>query len=134
MLVKLLDFGIARSAKPFRTRSPFMTSKDMVLGTPSYMSPEQLAGKKVDGRSDLFSLGVTLYQLLTGSLPFQAESMATLMFKIANEEHASPLVIRPDLPPDLAAIVTKALAKNFELRYQRGNEMARDLRELMRKL
>ena len=60
--------------------------------------------------------------------------MATLMFKIANEEHASPLVIRPDLPPDLAAIVTKALAKNFELRYQRGNEMARDLRELMRKL
>ena len=127
-VIKLMDFGIARIADSSKTKT------GMVLGTPSYMSPEQLAGKKVDGRSDLFSLGVTLYQLLTGSLPFQAESMATLMFKIANEEHASPLVIRPDLPPDLAAIVTKALAKNFELRYQRGNEMARDLRELMRKL
>lgn len=127
-VIKLMDFGIARIADSSKTKT------GMVLGTPSYMSPEQLAGKKVDGRSDLFSLGVTLYQLLTGSLPFQAESMATLMFKIANEAHASALVVRPDLPPGLAAIIDKALAKNYEQRYQRGNEMARELRELMRTL
>ncbi|MES2883345.1 MAG: serine/threonine-protein kinase [Pseudomonadota bacterium] len=127
-VIKLMDFGIARIADSSKTKT------GMVLGTPSYMSPEQLSGKKVDGRSDLFSLGVTLYQLLTGSLPFQADSMATLMFKIANEGHASPLVVRPDLPPEMAEIIDKALAKNYELRYQRGNEFARDLRELMRKL
>ena len=66
----------------------------MVLGTPSYMSPEQLAGKKVDGRSDLFSLGVMLYQMLSGALPFKAESMASLMFKITNEEAADVRTIR----------------------------------------
>ena len=127
-VIKLMDFGIARIADSSKTKT------GMVLGTPSYMSPEQLSGKKVDGRSDLFSLGVTLYQMVTGSLPFQADSMATLMFKIANEGHASPLVVRPDLPPEMADIIDKALAKNYELRYQRGNEFARDLRELMRKL
>ena len=127
-VIKLMDFGIARIADSSKTKT------GMVLGTPSYMSPEQLSGKKVDGRSDLFSLGVTLYQMVTGSLPFQADSMATLMFKIANEGHASPLVVRPDLPPEMADIIDKALAKNYELRYQRGNEFARELRELMRKL
>ncbi len=127
-VIKLMDFGIARIADSSKTKT------GMVLGTPSYMSPEQLAGKKVDGRSDLFSLGVTLYQLLTGSLPFQAESMATLMFKIANEGHASPLIVRPDLPVEMAAIIDKALTKNYEQRYARGNEFARELREVMRKL
>lgn len=127
-VLKLMDFGIARIADSSKTKT------GMVLGTPSYMSPEQLAGKKVDGRSDLFSLGVTLYQLLTGSLPFQAESMATLMFKIANEAHASPLIVRPDLPPELALIIDKALSKNYEQRYARGNEMSKALREVMRKL
>ena len=125
-VLKLMDFGIARIADSSKTKT------GMVLGTPSYMSPEQLSGKKVDGRSDLFSLGVTTYQLLTGALPFQADSMATLMFKIANENHASPLVVRPDLPPEIAAIIDKALAKNFEQRYQRGSEFAKDLRAVMR--
>lgn len=125
-VLKLMDFGIARIADSSKTKT------GMVLGTPSYMSPEQLSGKKVDGRSDLFSLGVTTYQLLTGALPFQAESMATLMFKIANENHASPLVVRPDLPPEIAAVIDKALAKNFEQRYQRGSEFAKDLRAVMR--
>jgi len=124
-VIKLMDFGIARIADSSKTKT------GMVLGTPSYMSPEQLAGKKVDGRSDLFSLGVTTYQLLTGSLPFQADSMATLMFKIANEMHASALIVRPDLPPALTAIIDRVLAKNYEQRYQRGNELARDLRALM---
>ena len=77
--VKVTDFGIARITDSSKTKT------GMVLGTPSYMSPEQLAGKKIDGRSDLFSLGVTLYQLVCGQLPFQGDSMAQLMFKIANE-------------------------------------------------
>ncbi|MGH8506001.1 MAG: CHASE2 domain-containing serine/threonine-protein kinase [Stenotrophobium sp.] len=126
--IKLMDFGIARIADSSKTKT------GMVLGTPSYMSPEQLSGKRVDGRSDLFSLGVTLYQLLTGSLPFQADSMATLMFKIANEPHASAAAIRPDLPPQLCAIIDRALQKNVEQRYQRGNEMAADLRQAIGQL
>ncbi|MEK6805215.1 MAG: serine/threonine-protein kinase [Pseudomonadota bacterium] len=123
--IKLMDFGIARLSDSSKTKT------GMVLGTPSYMSPEQLSGKKVDGRSDLFSLGVTLYQLLTGALPFQAESMATLMFKIANEVHPQPNIVRPDLPPGIAPIIDRALAKDAERRYARGNELSRDLRALI---
>ncbi|MGH8540362.1 MAG: serine/threonine-protein kinase, partial [Stenotrophobium sp.] len=123
--IKLMDFGIARIADSSKTKT------GMVLGTPSYMSPEQLSGKRVDGRSDLFSLGVTLYQLLTGSLPFQADSMATLMFKIANEPHGNLIIIRPDLPPPLNDVIDHALQKDAEKRYQRGGEMARDLRQIL---
>ena len=100
----------------------------MVLGTPSYMSPEQLAGKRVDGRSDLFSLGVTLYQLLSGALPFQADSMVNLMLKITNEAPPPLLTVRPDLPPQLGSIVDKALHKIPDERYQRGGDFARELR------
>lgn len=127
-VIKLMDFGIARIADSGKTKT------GLVLGTPSYMSPEQLSGKKVDGRSDLFSLGVTLYQMLSGSLPFAADSMATLMFKIANEAHPSLLIVRPDLPPELAAIINKALQKNYQLRYQRGNEFSDELRQQLRNL
>ena len=123
--IKLMDFGIARLSDSSKTKT------GMVLGTPSYMSPEQLSGKKVDGRSDLFSLGVTLYQLLTGALPFQGESMATLMFKIANEPHVVANVIRPDLPDSINAIIDRALKKNPDERYQRGNELARDIRAVL---
>jgi serine/threonine-protein kinase len=124
--VKLTDFGIARITDSSRTKT------GMVLGTPSYMSPEQVQGKKVDGRSDLFSLGVTLYHLLTGKLPFAGDSMATLMYKIANDEPPDILSVRPDLArvkPCLAAIVVKALAKDLDKRYQTGAEMARDLQQ-----
>lgn len=120
--VKLTDFGIARITDSSKTKT------GMVLGTPSYMSPEQLAGQKVDGRSDLFSLGVTLYQLLTGKLPFQADSMATLMFKIANEAHASATSVRPDLPVCVDTIIDRALAKNPDDRFQRGAEFAAAVR------
>jgi eukaryotic-like serine/threonine-protein kinase len=120
--VKLMDFGIARITDSSKTRT------GMVLGTPSYMSPEQLAGKKVDGRSDLFSLGVTLYQLLTGALPFQADSMVNLMMKIATEPHAPIGTLRPDLPAALGPIIDRALTKNPELRYARGADFARELR------
>jgi serine/threonine-protein kinase len=94
------------------------------------MSPEQLAGKKVDGRSDLFSLGVMLYQMVTGKLPFVGDSMATLMYRIANDPHAPLAEVRPDLVaqrPGLAEIIDRALHKNPDLRYQTGAEMARDI-------
>jgi len=98
------------------------------MGTPSYMSPEQLAGKKVDGRSDLFSLGATLYEMLTGEKPFTGETVATLLYKIANEPHESVRIHKADLPDAVAKIVDKALAKNPDERYQHGKEMAADLR------
>jgi serine/threonine-protein kinase len=120
--IKVTDFGIARITDSSKTKT------GMVLGTPSYMSPEQLSGKKVDGRSDLFSLGVTMYQLLAGQLPFQADSMATLMFKIANEAHAPVTLLRGELPDDVNKIIEKALQKDPEQRYQRGAEFAKDVR------
>ncbi len=126
--IKITDFGIARITDSSKTKT------GMVLGTPSYMSPEQLAGKKVDGRSDLFSLGVMFFQLLTGNLPFQAESMATLMYKIANEEHPDVTVLRPDLPPCVRDIVNRMLDKNVETRYQSGTDIARDIRACMDQL
>lgn len=122
--VKLTDFGIARITDSSKTKT------GMVLGTPSYMSPEQLSGKKVDGRSDLFSLGVMFYQMLTGRLPFQGDSMATLMYKIANEAHTEVDQLRPDLTkqrPCISAIINKALEKDPERRYQTGGEIARDI-------
>ena len=124
-IVKITDFGIARITDSSKTKT------GMVLGTPSYMSPEQLAGKKVDGRSDLFSLGVMLYQLLCGSLPFKAESMASLMFKITNEDAPDVRTIRADIPAPLADIINRALAKNAEERYQTGSEFANALKTFM---
>jgi CHASE2 domain-containing sensor protein len=120
--VKVTDFGIARITDSSRTKT------GMVLGTPSYMSPEQLAGKKIDGRSDLFSLGVMLYQMCCGQLPFVGESMAQLMFKIANEPQADIRTINPALPESLVAVINKVLLKDVALRYQRGSELAADLR------
>ncbi len=119
---KVTDFGIARITDSSKTKT------GMVLGTPSYMSPEQLSGKKVDGRSDLFSLAVSLYQMLCGALPFVGESMAQLMFKIANEPATDILSVRPDLPPGLVAFLDKAMAKDADQRYQTGEEFAAALR------
>jgi serine/threonine-protein kinase len=121
--VKVTDFGIARITDSSKTKT------GMVLGTPSYMSPEQLAGKKIDGQSDLFSLGVTLYQLACGSLPFQGDSMTQLMFKIANEPPADILGINPTLPECLVTIINKALAKEVAARFKSGEEMAQTLRQ-----
>jgi len=120
--VKVTDFGIARITDSSRTRT------GMVLGTPSYMSPEQLAGKRIGGHSDLFSLGVTLYQLACGRLPFEGDSMAQLMFRIANEPHPDIRTYNPKLPACVAAIVNRALAKGPEHRYQDGEQMSKALR------
>jgi serine/threonine-protein kinase len=120
--VKVTDFGIARITDSSKTKT------GMVLGTPSYMSPEQLTGKKIDGQSDLFSLGVTLYQLACGSLPFQGDSMTQLMFKIASEPPIDILTLNPALPECLVEIINRALAKNLAERYKTGDEFAHALR------
>ncbi|MFN7673471.1 MAG: serine/threonine-protein kinase, partial [Betaproteobacteria bacterium] len=115
---KVADFGIARVTDSSKTKT------GMVLGTPSYMSPEQLAGKKIDGRSDLFSLGVSFYQMACGRLPFTGESMTQLMFAIANEQQPNILEINPVLPPWVKDFIDQALAKDVEQRFQNGNEFA----------
>ena len=120
--VKVTDFGIARITDSSKTKT------GMVLGTPSYMSPEQLSGKKIDGRSDLLSLGVTLYQMACSQLPFTGDSMAQLMFKIANEVQPDIRTVNPQVPDCLAAIIERALCKDMAQRYQTGDEMAKDLR------
>ena len=119
---KVADFGIARVTDSSKTKT------GMVLGTPSYMSPEQLSGKKVDGRSDLFSLAVSIYQMLSGHLPFVGDSMAQLMFKIANEEPADIRTLNPDVPEGLAEVLKRAMAKDADQRFQTGEELAAALR------
>jgi CHASE2 domain-containing sensor protein len=120
--LKLTDFGIARLTDSSKTKT------GMVLGTPSFMSPEQLAGKRIEGRSDLFSLAVSLYQLLSGRLPFEGESMAQLMFKIASEPPADIREVNPSLPEGLVEFLYRAMAKNPDERFQTGEEFASALR------
>ena len=124
--LKITDFGIARITDSSKTKT------GMVLGTPSYMSPEQLAGKKVSGQSDLFSLGVMLFQMVTGQLPFAGDSMAALMYKIANEPHPAPQSINPDLPRCIGIIINRALYKDIEKRYKTGKQMADDITKCLR--
>ena len=124
--LKLTDFGIARLTDSSRTKT------GIILGTPSYMSPEQLSAAGVTGQSDLYSLGITIYQLLTGSAPFKADSIPKLMDKILNENHTPLREVRSDLPACLDAIINKALAKNPADRYKTGLEMAMALRECAR--
>jgi serine/threonine-protein kinase len=120
--VKVTDFGIARITDAARTRT------GLVLGSPSYMSPEHLAGGMVDGRSDLYSLGVVLFQLLTGVLPVQGHSMADLMRAVAQTPAPDVRSLRPRLPEAVANIVSLALEKRVELRYADAREMETDLR------
>ncbi len=120
--VKVTDFGIARITTSSKTQT------GVLLGTPSYMSPEQITSTKVDGRADIFSLGVVLFELLTGEKPFQSDNAATLMFQIAKEPHPSILKIRPDLPAPCGTIIDRALQKDAAQRYQRASEMAQALR------
>jgi serine/threonine protein kinase len=126
--LRVADFGIAR------IQASSKTATGTVLGTPYYMSPEQIAGKKVDGRADLFSLGVTLYELLTGERPWKGgEAVGTLFFQISSDPYPDPLLVRPDLPKGIVPVIDKALKKNPDERYQNGAEMAADLRRLSNK-
>ena len=122
--VKVTDFGIARITDSSRTKT------GMVLGTPSFMSPEQLAGQHIDGRSDLYSLGVMLFQLLTGTLPFRGDSMAALMYQIANQSPPDVRALRPGLPAGIADMLTRSLAKSPAQRYQTGADLAAELKRL----
>ena len=114
--IKITDFGIARITASKRTKT------GVVLGTPSYMSPEQLSGKHIDGRSDLFSLGVMMFEMLTGEQPFGGDSLASLMYQITNERHPDINSIRNDLPKCIKPIIDKALQKDPKKRFQTGAE------------
>jgi serine/threonine-protein kinase len=122
MLAKITDFGIARLTDKSRTGT------GTVLGSPSYMSPEQVAGRKVDSRTDVYSLGVTLYQLLTGWLPFVSESIVEIMIQITKEEPRDIATLRSDLATDVCAVVHKALQKDPGERFQSAAEMEEAMR------
>ncbi|MGB5729669.1 MAG: serine/threonine-protein kinase, partial [Thiogranum sp.] len=122
-VAKITDFGIARILDASRTRT------GTVLGSPSYMSPEQVAGKKTDGRSDLFSLGTTLYQLLSGGLPFSGDSVAAMMYRIANQKTPAMRKFRPGLPICVNRLVMKALQKDPAKRFASGEMMAVAIRK-----
>ncbi len=126
--VKVTDFGIARITSSSKTKT------GVVLGTPSYMSPEQVAGKKVDGRSDIFSLGVVLFEMLTGQKPFRGDDMTSLMYQIAREPHPSPRSINPRIPPVLEKIIDKALEKDASKRYQKAAQMSDHLKKVAAKI
>jgi len=126
--VKITDFGIARITATSQTQT------GVVKGTPYYMSPEQFSGKKVDGRSDIFSLGTMLFQLLTGTLPFFGENPAALMHQIMNVPHPNPKDINPKIITPLVNIIDKALEKDRNLRYQRAAKMCKHLREVHKKI
>ncbi len=119
--MKITDFGIARITDSSKTKT------GMIMGTPSYMSPEQLAGKKISGQSDLFSLGIMLYQMVTGALPFNGDSMTNLMYNIVNTRHPSPDSINPAVPRCVCVVINRALEKDVAKRYKTGKQMATDI-------
>jgi serine/threonine-protein kinase len=129
--VKVMDFGIAHLAS---TTGAQHTRVGDVLGTPQYMSPEQTKGAKIDGRSDLFSVGIILYQMLTGKPPFQGDSVVALAMKIANEEPVPIEKLRPELPQGVRRIVERCLAKAPERRFQSGSELAEAITAALRDL
>ena len=121
--MKVTDFGIARLLNDQRTRT------GAVMGTPSYMSPEQAAGRQVDGRSDLFSLAVTLYQLLTGRLPFVGDSLANVIYRIATEKPIGVGKLRAGLNRNISRVINRALQKEPGRRFTTGQAMAEALRK-----
>ena len=126
--VKITDFGIARITDSSKTRT------GTVMGTPNYMSPEQCMGKKVDGRADLFSLGVVLYQMVSGALPFKGETMAALMYNIVNDPPIAIQKVRPEINPALRKVIHSAIGKKPEKRYQTGSKMAAHLRVCLERM
>jgi serine/threonine-protein kinase len=120
---KIMDFGIAR----MRTAADFKTSTGMVLGTPKYMSPEQIAGLPVDSRSDIFSLGVVFYEMLTGVRLFAGDDVTQITHNVTSAEPEPPTRLNPELPAMLDFIVARALKKDAAVRYQDAYELASDL-------
>jgi eukaryotic-like serine/threonine-protein kinase len=122
--IKVMDFGIARSISDTQAT---MTQTAQVIGTAQYLSPEQARGEKVDSRSDLYSTGCVLYELLTGQPPFTGDSPVSVAYQHVREDPVPPSRLNPDVPPSVDAIVLKALAKNPENRYQDADEMRADI-------
>jgi len=121
-MVKVADFGIARVMTASKTQT------GVILGTPNYMSPEQVAGAKVDGRSDLFSLGVVLYELLTGEKPFKGDNLTSLMYAISNVSYRPLSGIKPKLPSCIGPIINKSLTKSVKKRFKSAAEMDKQIR------
>ena len=127
MVAKITDFGIARMPA-----SAVKTMTGMVMGSPRYMSPEQVTGKNLSARSDIFSLGVVLYEALTGLAPFEADSISSIMYQTVHAAEDKPSKVNPNLDPDLDAVVAKALAKSPDDRFDTMKAFARRLREIIR--
>ena len=126
--VKVTDFGLAQFTSSSKTKA------GMLFGTPFYMSPEQVSGKKVDGRSDIFSLAVVLFEMLTGQRPFTGDDIASLMLRLVNEKHPSPRAINPRIPRVVEDILDKALEKDVGKRYQRAAHLALHLKQVVSRI
>ena len=126
--VKVTDFGIARITSSSKTKT------GVIMGTPSYMSPEQVSGKKVDGRSDIFSLGVVLFEMLCGEKPFTGDDMTSLMYMIAKERQPSIKSLNPKVPGVVEKVIDKALEKEVNKRYQKAGQVAEHLKVIIRKI
>jgi eukaryotic-like serine/threonine-protein kinase len=137
---KILDFGLAKVAEPLGSdsRLPTITSDELLtspgsaVGTVAYMSPEQVRGKELDARTDLFSLGVILYEMATGALPFRGDTSGVVFEAILNREPASPRALNPDLSPKLDEIIRRAMEKDRDLRFQHASDLRAELQRLRR--